>query len=202
MSAALSTMGFLTQTRGQTAPEVELRAALASYAQQMAGKGLATPEQLYLDAAQVMVVLGSTTAQRIRTDMAALKSIELALGMATRARAELAALAETDASAQTALTGADADIAAIEAARTRVLDRLDQSRTYYADLLDRGRRYFGGSFDRSLAALREKSRSVRDFEQSAMGDAETFIRHATTLAETTPEGSYAWLADFLPGDRP
>ena len=83
-----------------------------------------------------------------------------------------------------------------------MLDRLDQSRTYYAELLDRGRRYFGGSFDRSLAALREKSRSVRDFEQRAMGDAETFIRHATTLAETKPEGSYAWLADFLPGDRP
>jgi len=199
LTFALATLGFLPQTRGSAvASDGELRTGLATYARQMAGGQVRDLDQVYLDAAQVMVVLGSSTAQRIRTDMAALKSIELTLGMAERAYGELAGLARDDAGAAGALPQAEADIAAIETARARVLDRLDESRSYYAGLVERGRADFGPYLERSMAALLEKSRSVPAFETRLFADADTFIRHASAGEADLPEGSYAWIADLLP----
>jgi hypothetical protein len=199
LTFALATLGFLSQTRGTAAAtETELRAGLARYERQMAGDAVRDLEQVYLDAAQVMVVLGSSTAQRIRTDMAALKSIDLTLGMAERAYDELAGLAEADADAAGVLPRAAADIAAIEAARAKVLDRLDDSRSYYAGLVERGRADFGPYLERSMAALLEKSRSLPAFESRLFADADTFIRHASAGEAQLPEGSYAWIVDLLP----
>jgi hypothetical protein len=199
LTFALATLGFLSQTRGTaTANETELRAGLTTYERQMAGEPVRNLEQVYLDAAQVMVVLGSSTAQRIRTDMAALKSIDITLGMAERAYGELAGLADADEGAAGALPQAADDIAAIEAARAKVLDRLDANRSYYAGLVERGRADFGPYLERSMAALLEKSRSLEAFETRHLADADTFIRHASAGEDQVPEGSYAWIVDLLP----
>ena len=198
LTVALATLGFLPQTRGAGAADADLDAALSKYVRQMTVDGTADLDRIYLDAAQVMVILGSTTAQRIRTDMAALASIELTLSMAGRARAELAGLAETEDAARAMLVSADRDIEAIAAARARVLDRLDENRTFYAGLLERGRSGFLPYLERSTAGLLEKSRGFPAFGTDLIGDADLFIRHAAQLGTELPEGSYEWIADFLP----
>lgn len=201
LASALTTLGFLTRGAGpETAPptEPELEAALAAYLRQMAGDGPADPDRLFVDAAQVTVILGSATAQRIETDLAALASIETTRSMAGRARAELAALAIEDEAARPVLDAADADIAAIDAARDRVLARLDESREYYAELLATARGEFRPYLSRSLAGLMDGARSLRALEAKGLEASRQFIRHATAAEETIPEGSYAWLADYLP----
>jgi len=198
LTVALATLGFLRQTRDAGVADADLDVALSNYVRQMTADGTADLDRILLDAAQVMVILGSTTAQRIRTDMAALASIELTLSMAGRARAELAGLAETEDAARTMLISADRDIEAITAARARVLNRLDENRTFYANLLERGRSDFLPYLERSTAGLLEKSRGFPAFGTDLIGDADLFIRHAAQLGTETPEGSYEWIADFLP----
>jgi hypothetical protein len=205
LAAALTTLGFLTRAAGPEAPapgEPEIEAALSAYLRQMAGDGPADPDRLFVDAAQVTVMLGAATAQRIETDLAALASIETTRTMAGRARAELAALAAGDAAARETvapvLATADSDIAAIDAARDRVLARLDESREYYAELLASARGEFRPYLSRSLAGLMDSSRSLRALEARGLETSRLFIRHATAVEDTLPEGSYAWLADFLP----
>jgi Caspase domain len=198
MQVALATLGFLAAPRGVEADDAALSAAFEAYARQVGG-GEADLDGLYLDAAQVTVMLGAATAQRIRTDMAALESIETTLGMASRARGELAALAETEPDAQVALGPADADIAAIEAARETVLERLDQSRSYYGELVERGSTRFRPYLTRSLAGLLDRSRSLPGFEGRVAEDAGRFVRHADADGVERTRGSIGWLADFLPG---
>jgi uncharacterized caspase-like protein len=193
VTAALATLGFLASRD----PQPDLGAAFAAYARQAAG-GQASVEGLYLDAAQVMVMLGAGTAQRIRTDMAALATIGTTLDVAGRARAELAALAETQPAARAALPEADADIAAIRETEARVQARLDQSRSFYAELIARGSRDFRPYLARSLAGLLERPRMPGDGR--VMEDAGRFVRHATADGVERAEGSMAWLADFLPRD--
>jgi hypothetical protein len=117
--------------------------------------------------------------------------------MAGRARAELAALAETEAEAVPVLEAADRDIAAILAARARLLARLDESRTYYAELVERGRTGLGPYLPRALAGLGERARSVTALA-GPLENARLFIRHAAAAGTRNPEGSFAWLADFVP----
>jgi hypothetical protein len=195
---ALTALGYLAPSRGMEPKPPEIDAALTSYLRQMTDGGQATPDRLYSDAAQVTVVLGSTTAQRIRTDMAALAAISTALGSADRARAELVTLAATEAEAKTALFAADEDVEAIQAARQKVLARLDESRTYYAELVDRGRSRLADYLPRALAGLVEKARAMPSLEGRLLGNAEIFIQHASAAGTRAPEGSYSWLIDFLP----
>jgi hypothetical protein len=192
--AALATLGFLAQARG--AQQGEIDTAYGSYARQFGG--LAGLDALYRDAAQVAVILGAATAQRIRTDVGALASIETALGAAERARAELAGLAASNASARAALGGADEDIAAMYAARERVLERLDQSRSYYAELVGRSSQHFRPYLARSLPGLLDRTRGAAASEGRLAEDAGRFVEHATADGVARAEGSYAWLADFLP----
>jgi hypothetical protein len=197
VEVALATLGFLAETRG--VEDATLAAAFEAYARQVGG-GQADLDGLYLDAAQVTVMLAAATAQRIRTDVAALQSIDTTLGMARRARGQLAALAETQPEARVALGPADEDIAAIEAARATVLARLDQSRSYYGDLVERGSTSFRPYLARSLTGLLDRSRSLPGFEGRVAEDAGRFVRHADQDGVERARGSMAWLVDFLPGD--
>jgi hypothetical protein len=193
--AALTTLGYLAPARAAQAGDIE--AAFGSYAGQTGGS--ADLDALYLDAAQVAVMLGGATAQRIRTDVAALAGIETALGSATRARGELAALAASSAEARAALGPADADIAAMREARERVLERLDRSRSYYAELVERSGRHFRPYLARSLPGLLDRTRGAGGVPESRLvEDAGRFVEHATADGVARAEGSYAWLADFLP----
>ena len=198
LAVALSTLGFLTRGVGEVPAEPEIDAALASYLRQMAPGAPSDPDRLFVDAAQVTVLLGAATAQRIQTDLAALAAIETTRGMAGRARAELAVLAEEEEAALAVLAAADADIAAIDATRDLVLARLDESREYYADLLETARDELQPYLSRSLAGLMDSSRSLPTLEARGLEASGRFIRHATANDDRISEGSYAWLADFLP----
>jgi hypothetical protein len=193
---ALDTLGFLSATRGAPgAPR--LAEAFTAYARQMGGPS-ASVDGLYLDAAQVTVLLAAGTAQRLRTDIGLLSEIETARGPASRARAELAALAPDRPDAAAALPRADAGIAAIRASEAVVQARLDQSRSFYAELVARGGHEFRPYLQRSLAGLLDPSRSLPGLEGDAIEDAARFVRHATADGSERPEGSFAWLTDFLP----
>lgn len=197
VAEALDTLGFLSATRDATEAQ-RVEAAFAAYAGQMAGPA-ASVDGLYLDATQVTVMLAAGAARRIRTDIALLAGIETALGTATRARAELAALAAADPAARAALPAADAAIAGIRASEARVQDRLDQTRSTYAGLVDRGSQAFRPYLQRSLAGLRDPTRGFPGFEGQTVEDAALYVKHATDEGVARPEGSMAWLADFLPG---
>lgn len=199
LSAALTTLGFLSPARGQPAAPADVDAAFASYAGR---SGTSRPADVYLDAAQVAVMLAAATAQRIRTDIAALASIETALGMARRARGELAALAEGSAAAGAALERAGGDIAAMQESRATVLARLDRSRTFYATLVERAGRHFRPYLARALPGMLDRARGSAASDARIAEDAGRFVQHATAEGVARAEGSYAWLIDFLPPDLP
>ena len=82
----------------------------------------------------------------------------------------------------------------------RVLEQLDASRSYYAELVERGETALRPWLARSLPGLIDRARGLPAAEGRLVEDAGTFIRHASEAGARRPEGSYAWLADFLPRD--
>lgn len=201
LAVALSALGFLSPVRGQAPDDAELATGLGGWLRQSGGDAGAGLDSVYLDAAQVTVMLGATTAQRIRAQMAALAGIERVRGIVATDRARLAALAAAEpAAAGAALAGAEADAAEIEALRERVLEQLDASRSYYAELVERGETALRPWLARSLPGLIDRARGLPAAEGRLVEDAGTFIRHASEAGARRPEGSYAWLADFLPRD--
>jgi len=196
VASALSTLGFLSETRGG-APPPDLVPAFDAYARQMAG-GSASVDGLYLDAAQQTVMLAAYTAQRIRYGLVALDTINAMLDWSMRDRAELARSAAGSAAGAELLAKADADIAAIEAARDQTLARLDEIRTFYGELVERASQDFRPYLSRSLAGLPDRPRGLPDPEGRVVEDAALFVQHATADGVARAEGSMAWLADFLP----
>ena len=68
----------------------------------------------------------------------------------------------------------------------------------YADLVARGSHDFRPYLQRSLAGLIDPSRSLPEVEGGTIADATRYVKHATDDGTKQPEGSMAWLADFLP----
>jgi hypothetical protein len=197
IAAALETLGFLSAPRDIAEPPL-IEAAFSAYASQMGGPATSL-DGLYLDAAQATVMLAAGAAQRIRTDIALLQGIETALGTATRARGELAGLAVSRAAAREALPAADRALAGIRASKARVQARLDDSRSYYGALVARGGQQFGPYLQRSLVGIGHSTRGFLEVERQTVEDAALYVKHATDEGVGRPEGSMAWLADFLPG---
>ena len=151
LAAALITLGFLEPRREVRQDEID-----KAYGEYVGRYGPAADlDGLYLDAAQVAVLVGAATAREVRTDMGKLAAIEAALGAGERARDELRALAEVSAAARAVLGAADEDIAAMHADRERVLERLDASRSLYAELVERASLHFRPYLSRALPGLLE-----------------------------------------------
>ena len=196
LMAALTTLGFLAEARGVSQDQIDI--AYQNYARQFhPGPGL---DGLYLDAAQFAVMVGAATAQDIQTELGALAAIETAIGSAERARDELRGLATSNARAQASLRAADENIAASYADRERVLDRLDESRSSYAELVDRASRHFRPYLARALPGLTEGTRGPAASHGRLAEHAQQFVKHATADGVARAQGSYAWMADFLPQD--
>ena len=197
LAAALTTLGFLARGAGGAAGRDRrgLRELCAAVRRR------ARPDALYLDAAQFAVLLGAATAQLIRTDLGALAAIETALGMAERAREELRrarrrvrrgarrrSALPTRTSRRCTWTGSGCWSGSTRAA------------SYYAELVERYSRHFRPYLARSLPGLLDRSRGAALAEGRMAEDAERFVEHATADGVARAEGSYAWLADFLPRD--
>ena len=193
--AALSLLGFLAEGGIRGTSDAALSDALVRYSAQTGTNSQeVTPEAVYRDAARLTVVLAAQTAQRIRTDLAALSGIEKTLEIAQTAGKQLEELALQNSDAAALLPEARADIAAIQTARENVLERLDDSRTFYVRLLERAGAYFTPYLDYAILGLSRTTGSGGRLNQ----DAAVFLNHVAEFNLSEKKGSYSWLSDFLP----
>jgi hypothetical protein len=199
LTAALAILGFLPETRGAANRDALMAATEAWLARRE------TPEDfdgnaLYTDAARLSVFLGTKLAQRIRTDIVALSSIDKAKAVAQAAFAEIEALAATDPAAEALLPMARLDLDAIGEAEFKVLARLDQSREYYDALIGSAGRSFGDLLTPALLGLEDGARSATGLEEDAERDIRLFLKHARLEQNEQTRGTLTWLSDFLPRD--
>jgi len=193
--AALTLLGFLSEGGIRGTSDAALSDALVRYAAQTGADNAAvTPETVYRDAARLTVVLAAQTAQRIRTDLAALAGIEKTLSIARTAGEQLEALALQNSDAAAMLPDARADIAAIQTARENVLERLDDNRTFYVRLLERAGAHFAPYLDYAILGLATSTGTGTRLSQ----DAAVFLNHVAEFNLSEKKGSYSWLSDFLP----
>ncbi len=198
VQAALSVLGFVPETRALVPLDAVLEPAFDAYREQLAEPEFASVDQLYQDAARATIYLAASTAQRIRTDLAALASLDKTLEVAAGALVELRQVAGDTEAGQTVIASALVDIASIEAAREVVLRRLDESRSYYDTLIQSAQINFEDQVTPDLVAGGALSRGAGGIEQRLVADASLFVNQVKTGDEAT-RGSYSWMVDFLPG---
>lgn len=197
ISAALSVLGFTSATRTSSPSLDELEAAAAAYQNSLGENAALTNENLYADASRILLYLGASVGKQIRIDIAALSSIDQTLIVAQDAYSELEELAKDDPNAKPILDQAAEDIKAIQRAQTEVLAQLDQTRAYYEDLMDRAGNDFPEYMnERTLGVAATWSAPTLD--PGAPDRARLFIKHVAQASDPETEGTYLWLADFLP----
>lgn len=196
--ASLSVLGFLPDDKAATFDDAVIKRALMSYLTQIDKTEKVDTDRLFLDAARTLVLLGANTAQQLRTDLVAIRSIDKALVIAQDAFEELTLLGTTDDSVAPVLAQAEADLMAIEARREDVLAQLDVSRSYYAGLLRHGSSHLARHMSRALAGNTSSERGGSGIENRLQSDARRFVRHVQGNRNSEREGSYGWLVDFLP----
>lgn len=188
VAPALAALGYLPRTASGHA---DLDAALQSYLADTPGQ--TDPDRLYGAAAQSLTALAGATAQRLRTDLVALKSVDRLLKISRGTLAEIEDIARMNADADAVLSQARQDFDGIERSRRVILMRLDQSRGYYADLLALASRVLP---EASAIPVLAEGDTTSGIDDRLRADASLFLRHVAA-ADRTTEGSYSWLADFL-----
>lgn len=202
LAAALSTLGVLTRgAPADTYPVDELAAAFERYRRQLPDNAAVGPDRLFSDATRSSMILAGATAQQIRTDMVALRSVDRALGVARDALEDVEEIASRNPEALPVLEQGRKDVAAIEAARETVLRRLDQSRDYYDSIITRAVRFVPEGATSDILGTASAGRSLSDIDAAVRGDAELFLDQVSRVRQDR-EGSYIWLADFTPKDQP
>lgn len=196
--ASLEVLGFMPGSAADSVSPETVTRGVAVYAGQLADPAEANPDRLFMDAARTLVLLGANTAQQLRTDLVALEAIEKTLTVARDAYRELAAVAGTGSAVQPILQQAEADLEAIRERRAEVLTQLDASREYYDQLLQKGRLHFSNEMPRIVSSVAEPSRQLGGAGERLFVDARRFVKHVEQSRTRGVEGSYAWLADFLP----
>lgn len=192
IASALVALGYLNdpQTR-------DLGPALDNYRSQLPERETASADRLLQDAAQVSIFLATTTLQRLRTDIVALRSLERTLGIAEDALRQIEDIARTDANALPFLQQARNDIYDIYRSRGIILRRLDQSRSYYEEVLNRAVIFFPPGIDASIISKASAPRDLNIADARMTNDAALFLRHVSQ-AEDSRKGSYQWLTDLIP----
>lgn len=185
LAAALAALGYVSGSGGAAGAEAALSAWLA------ASPGTPAPATLYSEATQALTALAGATAQRLRTDLVALRSVDRLLRVSKSALAEIERLAQSNPDAGPVLAQARHDVEAIERSRHVILLRLDQSRSYYAELLALAARFVPGTRTDGAPAP-----AAPGIDERLRADAALFLKHVAAEDPAT-EGSYSWLADFL-----
>ncbi|MEL6264097.1 MAG: caspase family protein [Pseudomonadota bacterium] len=198
-AAPLAALGYLSRSAVPDRAAVE-RAMAAWAARAPVGADLAL---LRREAARALVAFGAGAGRQIRIDLVALESIDRADTVAREALAELVTLGAHLAEARPLIAAAEQDVARIAAARARVMAQLDQARAYYDEVLSlarRGLRDEIAALDPGAAAGATGARGLAEagLEGRLRAAEALFMSHARADAARTPEGSYAWLVDFLP----
>lgn len=197
VAAALVSLGLLADDSTLTrSTEIDLGTAFSRYGAQLPQGEAVSLQRLFDDATRSSMVIAAATAQRIRTDLVALRSVDRALSIARTALAQIEEIATRNPAALPVLEQGRADLAGIEQSRATILARLDQSRTYYDELLARAVTFVPETASVSLLTNAPASRDLGRPDDRIRQDAALFLSQVKgTTADTA--GSYAWLADFL-----
>lgn len=188
LSAALEALGYMPAGE---APRTATETALSVF--RAANPATDTPEALYAQAGAVLTGLAAATAQQLRTDLVALRSVDRTLRISNAALAEIEEIAAGNASAAPILAQAYRDVEGIRRSRLKILARLDQSRSYYADLVTLGTRFIGAHGPGPGGKTIPQTPGIQD---RIRADARLYLTHVGD-ADPTRKGSYSWLADFL-----
>ncbi len=199
--AALRMLGFVPAKMSQeTLGKAELGAAFERYQSTAAAPGDASFQTMIDDATRLSMMLASTTAQRMRTDLVALNGVERTLSIAEDALRDFEAIAAGNDDYLAELTQARRDVAAIKDARDTVLGRLDGSRDYYRTLLDQSVLFVPEDATLALLNLSGGTRGALNANQRAMADTGQFLKHVHS-SRISEVGSMSWLTDFLPKQK-
>lgn len=196
VATSLGILGYMPQTRGLALVDKDVIDAFDAYRAALPDPHLANLTQLDTDAARLTVFLAAATGQRIRTDMAALSSVEKTLTVAEDAFGQLKAAAGDNPDYKPIIDEARGDVDAIVAAREAIRQRLDGSRTYYETLVLTAQDHYGQVIGPDLLTGNNASRSLGDIGTRMQTDAAVFLKHVQLANERT-RGSYAWMTDFI-----
>jgi hypothetical protein len=194
LAAALATVGLPVQPGDDG-----LTGMVALYLSQhpeLDGQDL---DPLYNEAAARAMMLAAATAQRMRTDLVALRSVDRLLEVSLDALGQIEAIAAGNPDAAPVLEQARQDVYDIELSRERILERLDQSRSYYQEIIDSTAVFLPADATIALITTEMTGSTQGSVEQRVSDDAELFLKH---VRETDPsrKGSYSWIIDFLQQD--
>ncbi len=189
--AALSITGFPVQP-GDDAVAVAVGQYLAAHPE-LDGEDLGP---LYDDAARRAMVLAAATAQRLRTDLVALRSVDRLQTVSLDALSQIEGIAASNPEAAPVLEQARADVEQIAIARERILERLDQSRSYYQEIIDNTVAFLPADASGDLIVVARGDAGLAGIDQRLRDDAELFLRHVRE-SDLLRKGSYSWLTDFL-----
>lgn len=189
LGAALTVLGLPVPPSGDGMAD-----AVARYLAERPTLDGTTLDPLYEEATRNAMILAAATAQRMRTDLVALRSVDRVLRVSQGALTEIAAIAADNPDALPVLQQAQSDVDDIITSRDRILNRLDQSRGYYQDILDETAAFLPP--DATVALIASAGSGGVGIDQRVRDDAAMFLNH---VRESDPDkkGSYAWLADFL-----
>ncbi|WP_412553942.1 caspase family protein [Shimia sp. MIT1388] len=199
--AALQMLGFVPPDMSpKTFGDAELGAAFERYQSTATATGDADFGRMIDDATRLSMMLASTTAQRMRTDLVALNGVERTLTIAEDALRDFEAIAAGNDEYLAELTQARRDVAAIRDARDTVLERLDGSRQYYRSLLDQSVLFVPEDASLALLNFSGGTRGALNVNQRAMADTGQFLKHVHS-SRISEVGSMFWLTDFLPKQK-
>ena len=197
-TSALSTLGLLPQSRSLLILDRgAIVEAFDAYRRRKPAPQTIGLDDLYADAGRITLVLASATAQRIRTDIVALRAVGRTKKLAIDALAQIERIAETNADAVPILQQAREDFAAIETSEATILNRLDQSREYYSSLLYEASKFMPDGATLDLLGGADATRGIAGVDQRALNDAARFLTHVAS-ARGDRAGSLVWMGDFLP----
>lgn len=199
IAVALQVLGFLPDSEAAAGDGEQLQVALRAYANHAGVTEAVQADQLKAEAARMSVVVGGVTSQRIRSDMKALENIRQTRTVAEEAIAEIKRLYGDTEDGKKVLQEVAGELKRIDAARDRVLARLDLSREYYDQQLKRTARYFRPYMNAvAQAPGAQRGLSLIADEQLALSDdVDLFVRHVIETADPEKRGSMAWLSDFI-----
>ncbi|PWR01188.1 hypothetical protein DKT77_18710 [Meridianimarinicoccus roseus] len=199
VAASLELLGYASATRNTSdIAGSYLAQAFADWQATKRGSS-GTVDRLVEEGAQMAVFLGTYTAGVLRKDLQAFLAMEENLDLAEADLDRAVAQFGSDPAAQPVIAEIAANVAAMTAQRDAVAERLDASRSYYHDLINTTEASFMEIISMDLVPRHGATRGGTEVPSRVLDDARTFLRQLDIMSRA-PDGSYAWLTDFLEED--
>jgi|GEM_PF-1079897 len=196
VDTALDTLGF-SATRRSVSPIIsdELEERLEAYKDSLPDAQNLSLDRLYQDAGRTIVYRAASAASRIRDSLKDLKVQTRILKFAEDSVAQLETLLGEE-KQDPALQEVRVALSQIQKNRSKTLASLDTHRAYYAKLISASKTHFHETIRPDWVG-EQLGRDISQIEQSILRDAIVFANQVTQ-SRNLPEGSMAWLKEFLP----